>query len=72
MPPMTSRDVLAHERDGLERDITVRVQAEQERELGLQLINDLARHQLGGQTDVDRSAGTTFKITFTDRGRKKV
>ncbi len=39
--------------------------------LGLQLINILARHQLGGQVEVDRHAGTTFTITFTDRERKK-
>jgi PAS domain S-box-containing protein len=38
--------------------------------LGLQLINILARHQLGGQIEVDRSAGTSFTITFTERMRK--
>ena len=41
------------------------------RTLGLQLINILARHQLGGQVEVDSRAGTTFKITFTDRMRKR-
>ena len=41
------------------------------RTLGLQLVNILARHQLGGQVEVDRRAGTTFKITFTDRERKR-
>jgi two-component sensor histidine kinase len=40
--------------------------------LGLQLINVLACHQLGGQVEVDRRAGTTFTITFTDRERKRV
>jgi two-component sensor histidine kinase len=35
--------------------------------LGLQLINILARHQLGGQVEVDSRAGTSFKITFTER-----
>ena len=35
--------------------------------LGLQLVNILARHQLGGQVEVDRRAGTTFKITFAAR-----
>jgi two-component sensor histidine kinase len=38
--------------------------------LGLQLINILARHQLGGQVEVDRQAGTTFKITFAERAKK--
>jgi PAS domain S-box-containing protein len=38
--------------------------------LGLQLINILACHQLGGQVEVDRHAGTTFKITFAERARK--
>jgi PAS domain S-box-containing protein len=38
--------------------------------LGLQLINVLARHQLGGQIEVDSRAGTTFKITFTERKKK--
>jgi two-component sensor histidine kinase len=37
----------------------------------LQLINILARHQLGGQIEVDRHAGTTFKITFADRERRR-
>jgi PAS domain S-box-containing protein len=37
--------------------------------LGLQLINVLAEHQLGGQIEVDTQAGTTFKITFTERRR---
>jgi PAS domain S-box-containing protein len=41
------------------------------RTLGLQLINILARHQLGGQVEVDSRAGTSFKITFTDRERKR-
>ena len=41
------------------------------RTLGLQLVNILARHQLGGQVEVDRQAGTTFKITFTERERKR-
>jgi PAS domain S-box-containing protein len=35
--------------------------------LGLQLINILACHQLGGQIEVDSRAGTTFKITFAER-----
>ncbi len=35
--------------------------------LGLQLINVLVRHQLGGQVEVDTHAGTTFKITFAER-----
>jgi PAS domain S-box-containing protein len=35
--------------------------------LGLQLINILARHQLGGQVEVDSRAGTSFRITFTER-----
>jgi PAS domain S-box-containing protein len=35
--------------------------------LGLQLVNILACHQLGGQVEVDRSAGTSFKITFAER-----
>jgi PAS domain S-box-containing protein len=35
--------------------------------LGLQLINILARHQLGGQIEVDSRVGTTFKITFAER-----
>jgi two-component sensor histidine kinase len=39
--------------------------------LGLQLINILAHHQLGGQVEVDRQAGTTFKITFAERVRGK-
>ena len=38
--------------------------------LGMQLINVLARHQLGGQVDVDTRAGTTFKITFTERKKR--
>jgi PAS domain S-box-containing protein len=38
--------------------------------MGLQLINVLARHQLGGQVEVDRRAGTSFKITFAERTRK--
>jgi PAS domain S-box-containing protein len=38
--------------------------------LGLQLINVLACHQLGGQVEVDRSAGTSFKITFVERMKK--
>ncbi len=42
------------------------------RTLGLQLINILARHQLGGQVEVDRRAGTSFKITFTEREYKRV
>ena len=41
------------------------------RTLGLQLVNILARHQLGAQVEVDRHAGTTFTITFTDRERKR-
>ena len=32
--------------------------------LGMELVNVLARHQLGGQIEVDRRAGTAFKITF--------
>jgi PAS domain S-box-containing protein len=39
--------------------------------LGLPLINILARHQLGGQVEVDSRAGTSFKITFTERERKR-
>jgi PAS domain S-box-containing protein len=35
--------------------------------LGLQLINILAEHQLGGEVKVDAQAGTTFQITFTER-----
>ncbi len=35
--------------------------------LGLQLITVLAEYQLGGQVEVDTQAGTTFKITFTER-----
>jgi PAS domain S-box-containing protein len=35
--------------------------------LGLQLINILAEYQLGGQVEVDTQAGTTFRITFTER-----
>ncbi len=42
------------------------------RTLGLQLINILARHQLGGQVEMDRSAGTSFKITFVERERKRI
>jgi PAS domain S-box-containing protein len=38
--------------------------------LGLQLINVLARHQLGGQVEVDTQAGTAFKITFTERRKR--
>ena len=38
--------------------------------LGLQLVNILARHQLGGQVEVDRCAGTSFKITFAERIKK--
>jgi two-component sensor histidine kinase len=38
--------------------------------LGLQLINALARHQLGGQVEVDTRAGTTFKITFAERKKR--
>jgi PAS domain S-box-containing protein len=38
--------------------------------LGLQLINVLACHQLGGQVEVDRRAGASFKITFAERTRK--
>jgi PAS domain S-box-containing protein len=38
--------------------------------LGLQLIDILARHQLGGRIEVDSRAGTTFKITFTERKKK--
>ncbi len=41
------------------------------RTLGLQLVNILARHQLGGQVEVDGQAGTTFKITFIERERKR-
>ncbi len=40
--------------------------------LGLQLINILARHQLGGQVEVNRQAGTSFKITFSEREHKRV
>jgi PAS domain S-box-containing protein len=40
--------------------------------LGLQLINIMACHQLGGQVEVDTRAGTSFKITFTERERKRV
>ena len=40
--------------------------------LGLQLINVLARHQLGGQVEVDGRAGTSFKITFIEREYKRV
>jgi PAS domain S-box-containing protein len=47
---------------GLDRSAT--------RTLGLPLIDVLARHQLGGQVEVDQRAGTTFKITFTERKRK--
>jgi PAS domain S-box-containing protein len=39
--------------------------------LGLTLINILARHQLGGQVEVDSRAGTSFKITFAERERKR-
>jgi PAS domain S-box-containing protein len=35
--------------------------------LGMQLINVLARHQLGAQVEVDTHAGTAFKITFAER-----
>jgi PAS domain S-box-containing protein len=35
--------------------------------LGLQLITVLAEYQLGGRVEVDTQAGTTFKITFTER-----
>jgi two-component system CheB/CheR fusion protein len=38
--------------------------------LGLQLIDVLARHQLGGQVEVDAHAGTAFKITFTERNQR--
>ncbi len=38
--------------------------------LGLQLVNILACHQLGGQVEVDRRAGTSFRITFAERARK--
>jgi PAS domain S-box-containing protein len=39
--------------------------------LGMQLINILARHQLGGQIEVDSRAGTAFKITFP-QGKRSV
>jgi PAS domain S-box-containing protein len=38
--------------------------------LGLQLINVLACHQLGGQVEVDTRAGTAFKITFAERNNR--
>jgi PAS domain S-box-containing protein len=38
--------------------------------LGLQLIDVLTRHQLGGQVEVDTHAGTAFKITFTERKKE--
>jgi PAS domain S-box-containing protein len=38
--------------------------------LGLQLINVLACHQLGGQVEVNTQAGTTFKITFAERKKR--
>jgi PAS domain S-box-containing protein len=38
--------------------------------LGMQLINVLARHQLGGQVEVDTQAGTAFKITFAERKKR--
>jgi PAS domain S-box-containing protein len=38
--------------------------------LGMQLINILARHQLGGQIEVDRRAGTAFTITFAPGKRR--
>jgi PAS domain S-box-containing protein len=38
--------------------------------LGLQLINVLACHQLGGQMEVDTQAGTTFTITFAERKKR--
>jgi len=41
------------------------------RTLGLQLVNILARHQLSGQVEVDRHAGTTFRITFAEREQKR-
>jgi PAS domain S-box-containing protein len=40
--------------------------------LGMQLINVLARHQLGGEVEVDGQAGTSFKITFVERERKRI
>ncbi len=45
------------------------VDLETTKTLGLQLVGILARHQLGGQVEVDRSAGTTFKITFAERAK---
>jgi two-component sensor histidine kinase len=36
----------------------------------MQLINVLARHQLGGQVEVDARAGTIFKITFAERKKR--
>jgi two-component sensor histidine kinase/PAS domain-containing protein len=39
--------------------------------LGMQLISVLACHQLGGQVEVDTRAGTTFKITFAERKKKR-
>jgi PAS domain S-box-containing protein len=38
--------------------------------LGMQLINVLACHQLGGQVEVDTQAGTTFTITFVERKKR--
>jgi PAS domain S-box-containing protein len=34
------------------------------RSLGMRLVNALARHQLGGVFDLERSGGTTFRIVF--------
>jgi PAS domain S-box-containing protein len=36
--------------------------------LGLQLVNTLVKDQLGGKIELDRTAGTKFKITFEKKG----
>ena len=36
--------------------------------LGLQLVNTLVKDQLGGEIELDRSAGTKFKIKFKQNG----
>ena len=46
---------------GLPEDLDFR----KTKSLGLQLVNNLSVAQLEGAIDLDRSGGTTFRITFT-------
>ncbi|MDO9585276.1 MAG: sensor histidine kinase, partial [Syntrophales bacterium] len=65
--------VIISESDSKETEIVVRdnglglpedVDIHQPRTVGLHLVNGLVKHQLDGQIEVRRDAGTEFRITF--------